>query len=795
MFNVLRDLRKFAVLLAVVVALPLTIKAQAIEVSLPDLTGDTGESVNIPVTTGELDGQNVWSYELTIVYDEDVVDITGFDASGTISDGMSIVPNATKQDTFILGAAGSTALTGSGTLVNLTAEFVGQGTTDLTFQEFVYNEGTPSVTLTNGSVVIGGTEIEVGVQNTMILQDSSSAVAVTVGDLSGQSVSAYEFTLTYDTSVVEITGTDAAGTISDGISLSSNSQTAGEFTVAGASSQSLSGSGTLLNLMVNGVASGTTAVDFSDFQFNEGVPMASVTGGTLSVNAPPSAFMTTAPADEDTVTAGSDATLEWEPSVDPEGQGLTYTVTVMGNDTSFTTTDTSATLSADYLLSYLGGGESATLEWYVEASDGHFTVMSDTSSIILWNPAPGPYTLIAPVDEQIVVDSLEEEYTASWHPAEGPEGVSFTYTMKFVGLEISLEAGSDTSLTLTGQQLLDQFVAPEAYSAELSWYVEASNGSAVTVSDTGTFHIYDVTRTMPLAEVRLDENNDDEPDKMGHIARVEGLISSPSFDPGGTLYYMQDAENTAGVAFTSDYHYDFNEGDELQIIAEIGYYEGRTEIAPVDSEDVTILSTDNAVNPVEVSILDIGESYESRLVTVGWLDIVTDEWPAEDEEATVIATDTTGFDVELGIHPSTNLDGSEAPELGLYNVTGIVAQNDPYKIRPRSTDDLEFIEGTDIESGKNLPDEFALGQNYPNPFNPTTTIKFQLPKSASVNLTVYNMVGRQVATLVNTEMDAGYHQVTWNGTDNTGQRVATGVYFYRINAGEFTTTKKMIMMK
>jgi hypothetical protein len=89
-----------------------------------------------------------------------------------------------------------------------------------------------------------------------------------------------------------------------------------------------------------------------------------------------------------------------------------------------------------------------------------------------------------------------------------------------------------------------------------------------------------------------------------------------------------------------------------------------------------------------------------------------------------------------------------------------------------------------------MPTEFALAQNYPNPFNPTTTIEYALPHTAKVKVEVYNTLGQVVAELVDTEQAAGYHSVSWDASD-----AASGVYFYRIVADNFTATKRMILMK
>jgi hypothetical protein len=94
-----------------------------------------------------------------------------------------------------------------------------------------------------------------------------------------------------------------------------------------------------------------------------------------------------------------------------------------------------------------------------------------------------------------------------------------------------------------------------------------------------------------------------------------------------------------------------------------------------------------------------------------------------------------------------------------------------------------------------FPQGFALEQNFPNPFNPVTTLRYDLPENSYVNVTVYDMLGRQVRTLVNTTQDAGFRSVIWNATNDYGKPVSAGVYLYQIQAGEFVQTKKMVLLK
>jgi hypothetical protein len=88
------------------------------------------------------------------------------------------------------------------------------------------------------------------------------------------------------------------------------------------------------------------------------------------------------------------------------------------------------------------------------------------------------------------------------------------------------------------------------------------------------------------------------------------------------------------------------------------------------------------------------------------------------------------------------------------------------------------------------PDKYELSQNYPNPFNPSTTIKFSIPESGNVKVTVYDAVGRVVVTLTNNFYQAGNYKIEWNATS-----YASGIYFYRLEAKNFNTVRKMVLIK
>ena len=104
--------------------------------------------------------------------------------------------------------------------------------------------------------------------------------------------------------------------------------------------------------------------------------------------------------------------------------------------------------------------------------------------------------------------------------------------------------------------------------------------------------------------------------------------------------------------------------------------------------------------------------------------------------------------------------------------------------------------GTTVSTNESsIPNQYILDQNFPNPFNPTTQIRFGIPEASNVTLRIYNSVGQLVKTLVDGNMSEGYHQVTWDATDNSGNKLSSGVYFYRITTGTFNQVNKMLLMK
>ncbi|MBL7075687.1 T9SS type A sorting domain-containing protein, partial [candidate division KSB1 bacterium] len=276
---------------------------------------------------------------------------------------------------------------------------------------------------------------------------------------------------------------------------------------------------------------------------------------------------------------------------------------------------------------------------------------------------------------------------------------------------------------------------------------------------------------------------------------VTGVVTSPCFGATDhTDYYIQDA--TAGINLFKYYDYtELDIGDEVQVMGEIDQYRGKTEIIPLSLDDIVVLSTGNDFDTTGVTIPDFGEFIEGLLVELEevWL-VDPAQWPSPGSWANVDITDGTDTLI-LYIDSDTDVDEMDAPTYN-FALVGIGTQytystppDDGYEIMPRFQADFTEIVGID-ELADLLPTVYDLHQNYPNPFNPNTTIKFDVVDPGHLSLKVYNILGQEVTTLVDQQMEPGFHSIRWNATG-----VATGVYFYRIEVNDFVKIRKMVLLK
>lgn len=193
-----------------------------------------------------------------------------------------------------------------------------------------------------------------------------------------------------------------------------------------------------------------------------------------------------------------------------------------------------------------------------------------------------------------------------------------------------------------------------------------------------------------------------------------------------------------------------------------------------------------------IDFADIGTDWQTFNVT-DW-DLVLDQG---DVVHTVYELIVPTVDRDVNSIPLRLDDGT-----GTQNVTHIVTAPDEFEVMFSDEETggqhgvwnnlvlAEYVVTDTEKPGLTQPRKFELSQNYPNPFNPSTNINFNIPEATDVQLSVYNALGQKVATLVNSKMSAGAHSVSWDA-----QNMASGLYIYKIQAGDFTQTRKMILMK
>jgi hypothetical protein len=179
----------------------------------------------------------------------------------------------------------------------------------------------------------------------------------------------------------------------------------------------------------------------------------------------------------------------------------------------------------------------------------------------------------------------------------------------------------------------------------------------------------------------------------------------------------------------------------------------------------------------------------SRLIWDDWISNFQDhsEYGYSDPQPTFTNTDTTiGFLVKNDKMSLTTEWNKKSGVLTYYHYIGTDSSGE----MPL---DLEFVLDSNIVASVNkifMPEKFFLAQNYPNPFNPSTTISFSLPSKSYVSLKVFDLIGREVATLISEEMSAGSYIKKWNA-----EGLVSGVYFYRLQAGTFIDTKKLVLLR
>jgi len=280
---------------------------------------------------------------------------------------------------------------------------------------------------------------------------------------------------------------------------------------------------------------------------------------------------------------------------------------------------------------------------------------------------------------------------------------------------------------------------------------------------------------------------------------VTGIVTGAGF--GGDKFFMCDLPEVGTGAWHGIYVYNTNpdqspqQGDIVEVAGTVTEYFGITELGYVT---VTIISSGNEVpapvwgTTISYTVPAMAEPFESCLVAVSNVEVTEglddfSQWLVDDGSGEVQIDDsffhldevTPPIEVEVGDTWGT--------------IIGILDYSyDEYGIHPRTPEDM--MQNVDAPNSE-VNAIATLDGNYPNPFNPSTTVKYSMEESANVSIDIYDVKGKKVKTLVNDIQSAGSHTEVWNGTNNNGEVVGSGIYFMKMTAGNVSSTKKMVLMK
>lgn len=310
-----------------------------------------------------------------------------------------------------------------------------------------------------------------------------------------------------------------------------------------------------------------------------------------------------------------------------------------------------------------------------------------------------------------------------------------------------------------------------------------------TVSEAGvTVYFVSAPATdVTVAEIQYTDDPATNSPMLGQKVRVSGIVTAGE-GVYPDRYAIQDGEGPWSGIFVANGEDGALPGDSVTVTGTVQEVSGLTQVG-----DVTDFVLNSGGNPVPApasltpGVVDTSEAYEGALVEVDSAVVVFSGGPGVQWQ--VARSDSCWVGHWAGY--------SYVPEVGHYlNVTGVVGYtDDQYRIEPRSDADIEELVSGNPTDRVGAPRDLALAQNRPNPFAAVTEIRYGLPKDGHVRLTVYNVSGQVVKTLINADKPAGYWRAAWDGTDSRGARVADGVYFCTVEAGGKSMTRRMVFIR
>jgi len=476
-----------------------------------------------------------------------------------------------------------------------------------------------------------------------------------------------------------------------------------------------------------------------------------------------------------TVAEGSALTITWTATSKNLGGTATFEATPVWTATAPAVVPTNATFNAatgtlTWTPDYTQAG---TYTVKVKAVDGTlYTENTVTITVTNTNRAPSfTATGAAKMTDQTIPYGTAKSFT---YVAVDPDNETLTYS---VAVDVA-PAGTYSISNAFGSVGLFTFTPTFAdLGKTYTFTVTATDPNAATATAV-------VKLTVAAAYTRGDANTNGVVDINDAIKILDYVVGKTTLTAEQMVYADCNTATGDGVVGAFDAAY------VLKYIANNNSWAGVTKAgATQGAVEFSKLSSENGVVTLPLVVANAkGITSIYAEAELGQLEIgkVTSRLP----EGWIVSTSTENGRVRIaaaGLSPISD---------GIFATIEVKVNNKETAVsvvgNAKLNDELSSSLNAKV---REIPSEFALSQNYPNPFNPTTTIKFAIANDARVNLVVYDMLGQKVRTLIDNEQEAGYYSVRWDGTNDFGSKVSSGIYIYRLQAGNFVQTMKMNLMK
>jgi hypothetical protein len=830
-----------------------------ISVTLPNTTGTVGTAATIPITVSDLTGQNVCGFSFNLFYDKNVIYLTGASTTGlTLTGGTDPTVNAdTANGRLVVAWARTSAISGAGTLVNLNVTYRNSGTSSLTFvnpstsvNTFNMSDCNTGLSKSGVSTNIGSATVQgiavrfenvtnVGKGDTVLIPISTTTLN------SGHNVVSFEFTATFTQSIIQVLGAENSA-LSSGGSLTVNpNNAAGTVNVAWARATPIIGSGTLINLRVKVIGRGTANLNFTSFIYNAGSPGAATQGGTLtSANRAPSInsispksvvenlllTFTASGSDPDegdvlrfslpgTTPTGaaidsSTGVFSWTPSV---GQAGNYNVIIRATDPGSLYAETTAAITVTAsnrkpvftAISPLIGRVGDTTSFTVSATDPDGDPI--TYSYIGTPPAGAAFNPLTRVFLWVPTNAQVGSHTLRFK-AQDPAGLYDSMAVAITVVRINrppvfTKQLPDTN-AFTHQAFSFKYEAADPESDTVRFFLLSSITGLKIDSVTGILTWTPLKSQLGVHNITVAASDNE----ASTISRVSKLTVVLANIPPVFTRAIPDTSIKENSTLTYQYlGSDSDPGDVLRF--GLAVKPAGASIDSISGIFTWAPTYDQArVAPyLVIATLTDGYAvvYDSVLITVQNVNrppVFTRTMPDTTIRATLLFRfeysvtdpdiDPISFLIVSGQQPGMTIN-----DLGIFSWTPLESQVGTYNLVVGATDFTDTAKATSkitvvpfvsVEDDTGVPKVYALHQNYPNPFNPSTVISYQLSAASHVTLKVYDVLGREIATLVEEVMEAGVYNSVFQIPHSA---LSSGVYYYRLQAGEFVSIKKMILIK